>query len=79
MLVLLFFHVIITLNISKSQHGVMWSVCEMGLQGCCFNDHVTLTFGTLRVPDGFLWNKARLPQLSICLVFFFGSDSVFSD
>lgn len=78
-LVLLFFHAIITLN-SKFLHSVMWSVCEIGLQGCCFIDHVTLTFGTLRWDtDGFLWNKAGLPQLSIWLLFFFGSSSAFSD
>lgn len=80
MLVMLFFHVIITLSNSKFQHSVMKLVCEIGLQGSCFVDHVTLVFGVLRWDtDGFLWNKASLLQLSIWLVFFFGSDSVFSD
>lgn len=79
-LVMLFFHVIITLSNSKFQHSVMKLVCEIGLQGCCFVDCVTLAFGALRWDtDGFLWNKASLLQLSIWLVFFFGSNSVFSD
>jgi len=81
MLVLLFFHVKITVNNSKFQHSVMWSVCEIGLQGWCFTDHVaSLAFGMLRWDsDGFLWNKTSLPQLSVWLLGFLGASLVYSD
>lgn len=55
-------------NSSKFQKSVTWSVCEIGLQGCCFVDHVALAVGAQRWDtDRFQWNKAESPSLvSVC-------------